>query len=143
MVTTRNVVHAALYLVIVLGCSGNLYFARCRICRGHTSLSLHRSNSRSFSLRNHAHWGAFGGINLEEKAEQRKMSILVAGLLVVVTGGALINTFFSDAEIARSSPSTTATVGDSIFSQFIIPFEAVSVLLLAALIGAIVVARKD
>ena len=61
---------------------------------------------------------------------------------MVVTGGALINTF-SDAEIARSSPSTTATVGDSIFSQFIIPFEAVSVLLLAALIGAIVVARKD
>ena len=70
------------------------------------------------------------------------MSILVAGLLAVVMGGALINTF-SDAEITRSSPSTTADVGDSIFSQFIIPFEAVSVLLLAALIGAIVVARKD
>jgi NADH-quinone oxidoreductase subunit J len=30
-----------------------------------------------------------------------------------------------------------------IFSQYIVPFEAVSVLLLAALIGAVVVARKD
>ena len=70
------------------------------------------------------------------------MSCLVAGLLAIVTAGALINTF-SDAELTRDSPSTTATVGDSIFSQFIIPFEAISVLLLAALIGAIVVARKD
>jgi NADH-quinone oxidoreductase subunit J len=34
-------------------------------------------------------------------------------------------------------------VSDSIFSQYLIPFEVVGVLLLAALIGAIVVARKD
>ena len=34
-------------------------------------------------------------------------------------------------------------VSDSIFSDFIIPFEAVSVLLLAALIGAVVIARKE
>ena len=39
--------------------------------------------------------------------------------------------------------SNTATVSDSIFSQYLIPFEIVSVLLLAALIGAIVIARKD
>ena len=30
-----------------------------------------------------------------------------------------------------------------VFSQYIIPFEAVSVLLLAALIGAVVLARRD
>jgi NADH-quinone oxidoreductase subunit J len=29
------------------------------------------------------------------------------------------------------------------FSQYLIPFEVVSVLLLAALVGAIVLARKD
>jgi NADH-quinone oxidoreductase subunit J len=34
-------------------------------------------------------------------------------------------------------------MSDSIFSQFLIPFEVVSVLLLAALVGAIVIARKD
>jgi NADH-quinone oxidoreductase subunit J len=44
---------------------------------------------------------------------------------------------------ADASIFKTADVSDSIFSQFIIPFEAVSVLLLAALIGAIVLARKD
>jgi len=39
--------------------------------------------------------------------------------------------------------SNTATVSDSIFSTYLVPFEVVSVLLLAALVGAIVLARKD
>jgi NADH-quinone oxidoreductase subunit J len=34
-------------------------------------------------------------------------------------------------------------VGESIFSRFVLPFEAISFLLLAALIGAIVLSRKD
>jgi NADH-quinone oxidoreductase subunit J len=44
---------------------------------------------------------------------------------------------------AAGKASNTATMSDSIFSQFLIPFEVVSVLLLAALVGAIVIARKD
>ena len=34
-------------------------------------------------------------------------------------------------------------VSDSIFSTYLLPFEVLSVLLLAALIGAIVIARRD
>ena len=37
----------------------------------------------------------------------------------------------------------TAAVSDSIFSTYLLPFEVISVLLLAALIGAIVLARRD
>jgi NADH-quinone oxidoreductase subunit J len=39
--------------------------------------------------------------------------------------------------------SNVNVVSDSIFSSYLIPFEAVSVLLTAALIGAIVIARKE
>jgi len=38
---------------------------------------------------------------------------------------------------------TTALVGDAIFRTYLVPFEAVSVLLLAALVGAVVIARRD
>ena len=34
-------------------------------------------------------------------------------------------------------------IGESLFRDYVLPFEAVSFLLLAALIGAIVLARKD
>jgi len=42
-----------------------------------------------------------------------------------------------------SIDSNVAAVSDSIFSQYLLPFEIVSVLLTAALIGAIVIARKE
>jgi NADH-quinone oxidoreductase subunit J len=37
----------------------------------------------------------------------------------------------------------TQSVGDSIFRTYVIPFEVVSMLLLAALVGAVVLARRD
>jgi NADH-quinone oxidoreductase subunit J len=40
-------------------------------------------------------------------------------------------------------PTSTAVLSDSIFGDYLIPFEVVSLLLLAALIGAIVLARRD
>ena len=38
---------------------------------------------------------------------------------------------------------STANVGQSIFRDYVIPFEVVSMLLLAALVGAVVLARRD
>ncbi|HEX9890794.1 MAG TPA: NADH-quinone oxidoreductase subunit J, partial [Actinomycetota bacterium] len=40
-------------------------------------------------------------------------------------------------------PTFTADVGEQMFSTYVLPFEVVSFLLLAALIGAIVLARKE
>jgi NADH-quinone oxidoreductase subunit J len=37
----------------------------------------------------------------------------------------------------------TAEVGDAIFTTYLVPFEVISVLLLAALVGAVVLARRD
>ena len=45
--------------------------------------------------------------------------------------------------VLENDPTTVERVSDSIFSTYIVAFEAISVLLLAALIGAIVVARKE
>ena len=47
------------------------------------------------------------------------------------------------AEIGNLVVQRTAEVSDSIFSTYLLPFEVISVLLLAALIGAIVLARRD
>ncbi|HEX5366905.1 MAG TPA: NADH-quinone oxidoreductase subunit J [Acidimicrobiales bacterium] len=74
--------------------------------------------------------------------------VVTAALLAGVMGYALIENFGddplpNDRQIATVDGSNTSTIGDAIFSQFLIPFEAISVLLLAALIGAIVIARKD
>jgi len=74
--------------------------------------------------------------------EKRAMAAVVGVLLFAVMAIALIDTY-SDTRLVIDEPQSTALVSDSIFSQYIVPFEAVSVLLLAALIGAVVVARRD
>ena len=76
------------------------------------------------------------------------VGVLTAVLLVGLMGYALIDYFGDDAlpvdrRVATVDGSNTSTVGDAIFSQYLIPFEVISVLLLAALVGAIVIARKD
>ena len=70
------------------------------------------------------------------------MASVVGILLFAVMALALVDSF-EDTELPTNDPQSVTTVSDSIFSQYIVPFEAVSVLLLAALIGAIVVARQD
>jgi NADH-quinone oxidoreductase subunit J len=50
---------------------------------------------------------------------------------------------FGDREFGELTVQRTAEVSDSIFSTYLLPFEVISVLLLAALIGAIVLARRD
>jgi NADH:ubiquinone oxidoreductase subunit 6 (subunit J) len=39
--------------------------------------------------------------------------------------------------------TTTQQLGASIFKSFVMPFEVVSILLLAALVGAVALARKE
>jgi NADH:ubiquinone oxidoreductase subunit 6 (subunit J) len=39
--------------------------------------------------------------------------------------------------------STAAAIGDALLSPFVLPFEIASVLLVAAMIGAIVLVRED
>ena len=63
-------------------------------------------------------------------------AVVLAGLAT------LIQDQFGGRRIALR-PVTTAQVGVSIFRDFVLPFEVVSVLLLAALVGAVVIARKD
>jgi NADH-quinone oxidoreductase subunit J len=61
---------------------------------------------------------------------------VLAGLVL------LIQDSFASRKIVLQ-PTRTAQVGIAIFRDFVLPFEVVSVLLLAALIGAVVIARKE
>jgi NADH-quinone oxidoreductase subunit J len=65
------------------------------------------------------------------------LGVLIA-LLVDAFGGKTID--FTNSLVALGR---TSHVGTDIFRVFVIPFEVVSMLLLAALVGAVVLARKD
>ena len=142
MVTTRNVVHAALYLIVVLAGVAGMFILLGAEFVGVTQVLVYiGAIVVLFLFGIMLTKGSFGeddGVT----GERRLVAGLVGLLVFGVMAAALVESF-EDAELSRSGPSTTAELADSIFSDYLVPFEAVSVLLLAALIGAIVVARRD
>ena len=74
----------------------------------------------------------------------------VAGVQVLVyVGGILVLTLFAIMlthqiqDVQVSNRSTTYGIGDSFLGTFLLPFELASVVLLMALVGAIVLSRKE
>ena len=74
--------------------------------------------------------------------EQRIVGVTIAALLLGVMGYTLWRAY-RDTEFVDLQVQTTNDVANSVFSTYVLPFEVISVLLLAALIGAIVLARRD
>ena len=67
--------------------------------------------------------------------------VVGAGVFVMLT--VFLAGAFGDARIATQAATATTALGESLFRNYVLPFEAVSLLLLAALIGAIVLSRRD
>jgi NADH-quinone oxidoreductase subunit J len=142
VVTTKNVVHAALYLVIVLSGVAAQFILLGAEFIGITQVLVYIGAIIVLFLFGIMLTRARLGDDETVSGERRVMASLVGVLLLGVMSYALI-TDFEDTHVDIASPSNAAQVSDSIFSQYLIPFEVVGMLLLAALIGAIVVARKD
>ncbi len=198
MVTTGNVVHAALYLMIVLAASAAIFILLGSDFVGATQILVYIGAIIVLFLFGIMLTKAQLGDDDSVSSERRGMGALVGVLLFVVIGFALVDTYenieveFSDPEPIAFTPTTADVddlptpviealglegrtgeveitradfdslepevqrrvpgaevfgnnkqIADAIFSDYIVPFEATSVLLLAALIGAVVVARKE
>ena len=143
MVTTKNIVHAALYLVAVLAGLGALYVLLTAEFEATTQVLVYIGAVMVLFLFGIMLTKAPLGDMMQMTGKQWPIAALVALLLGGVTVYALLDRFGSDRLVMDGPVYKTADVSDEVFSTYIIPFEAVSVLLLAALIGAIVLARKD
>lgn len=66
--------------------------------------------------------------------------LLLGGLYKVID--VITETKFKDPEAVPDSFGTVARVGESLFTDFVLPFEMASVLLLAAMVGAVVLAKN-
>jgi NADH-quinone oxidoreductase subunit J len=142
VVTTRNVVHAALYLVLVLAGVGASYILLAAEFVAVTQVLVYIGAIIVLFLFGIMLTKAPLGVMEDIDSDERWQGLVVAIGLAAVMTYALIDGF-EDAELPGDQVQTTAEVSDSIFSTYLVPFEVISVLLLAALIGAIVLARRD
>ena len=143
VVTVRNVVHAALYLVVTLMGAAAMYimlfaefvawvqvlvYVGAIVVLALFGLMLTRAPIGSGDFDN----------------DQRGLAALVAAAIFGLTSWVMLKAFEGqEVNYARETGTTSEEVGREIFSRYVLPFEVVSVLLLAALVGAVVIARRD
>jgi NADH-quinone oxidoreductase subunit J len=147
VVTTQQLVHAALWLVVCLGSVAGCYlllsaefvaWVQVLIYVGAVVVLL------LFGLMlTRAPIGA--SADLDAPRGQRAVAAVVALGLAGVVVATSIDAFAGE-DIALGNDDvggTSSAAGDAIFRSWVLPFEVLSVLLLAALVGAIVLSRRD
>jgi NADH-quinone oxidoreductase subunit J len=143
VVTTRNVVHAALFLVVVLAGIGALFFLLGAEFVGVVQILVYIGAIVVLFLFGIMLTRAPIGRSADLTHDHWIIGVVVALALAGTTGYVLIDAFGDEKLPAGNAATQTSAVSDSIFSTYLVPFEVVSVLLLAALVGAIVLARRD
>jgi NADH-quinone oxidoreductase subunit J len=142
VVTTPHLVHAALWLVVTLGAVAGIFlvlaaefvaWVQVLIYVGAVVVLL------LFALMlTRAPTGRQDDLNVRRVAPAAVVAVLVAGLL-----GTTVVAGFHDVHIdlQRAVVGSASTTGATLFRTWVLPFEVLSVLLLAALVGAIVLSR--
>jgi NADH-quinone oxidoreductase subunit J len=144
LVTTRNVVRAALFLIVVLAGAAAQFILLAAEFVAIVQVLIYIGAIVVLFLfgimLTRAPIGRAAGLD----NDQRGLAAVVALFLLAVLGYVLIDAFGHEGDkIDAAGRTGTGLVGDAIFGQYVVPFEVVSILLLAALVGAIVVARRD
>ena len=142
VVTTNNIVHAALWLVLVLSGGAAQYILAAAEFVAISQVLVYIGAVMVLFL---------FGIMLtraqigKEKALNNKswpLGLLVAFLLLGVMVYVIIDAY-DDQVLPDRGPVPTEAISDQFLSIYLLPFIALSFVLLAAAIGAIVLARKD
>ena len=143
VVTTSNLVHAALYLVGTLMGAGVMFVLLLAEFVAWVQVLVYVGAIVVLLLFGLMLTRApIGKANFDNN--QRLLAALTAGGLFLVTSWIMIDAFDGEkVDLVRDKGTKTQDVGEVIFSSFVLPFEVVSVLLLAALVGSIVIARRD
>ncbi|HWD47276.1 MAG TPA: NADH-quinone oxidoreductase subunit J [Actinomycetota bacterium] len=143
VVTSRNVVHAALYLVVALASVAGVYLLLAAPFVAFVQVIIYVGAIVVLILFGIMLTRAPVGRRVLDNTLRARVGAFVVGGGVFVMLTVFLAGAFGEARIANQAATATEALGESLFRNYVLPFEAVSVLLLAALIGAIVLARRD
>jgi len=145
VVVTRNLVHAALMLALALAGSAGLFLMLGAEFVAWTVVLVYIGAVVVLFLFGLMITRAPLGRDPLPVSHRRRWPAALVATAVFATIATATTSFFGWGEdtVIEEGISRTGALGDLLFNRFVIPFEAVSFVLLAALIGGIVLARKD
>ncbi len=142
-VTSRHVVHAALWLVVALGALAGVYLALGAEVVALVQLLVYVGAVVVLVLFALMLTRAPIGVRPDLDARPaRRVLAAAAGVAVAVLLGGTLALAVGDSQVTPDLARGQARpLGEAIFGGWLVPFELLSVLLLAALVGALAVSR--
>ena len=142
VVTTQNVVRAVLYLVVVLAGAAAQFILLSAEFIALVQVLVYIGAIVILFLFGTMLTRAPIGRDVELDNDQRWLAAVTALFLVGIIV-AVLSDAYGDTHLKNLTVQKTDAVANSMFGPYLIPFEVVSVLLLAALVGAVALARRD
>jgi NADH-quinone oxidoreductase subunit J len=141
VVTSKNLMHAALYLAITLAGIGGVFLVLAADFLALVQLIVYVGAVAVLFLFGLMLTRAPIGREALD-SQNRGLGLGVAATLFLTLGGLIVHAFGGERVAEVTGPSID-TIGVAIFADWVLPFEVLSMLLLAALIGAIVLSRRE
>ncbi|MBW9209369.1 NADH-quinone oxidoreductase subunit J [Mumia sp. zg.B21] len=143
VVTSDQIVHAALWLVVTLGAVAGLYILLAAELVAWVQVLIYIGSVVVLLLFALMLTRAPSGPGSATATRNQPLAAVVAGA-VTVGLGAVVWAGFGGEVIDEDEIriGTAERLGDALFRTWVLPFEVLSVVLLAALVGAIVLTRK-
>lgn len=138
--TSRQLVHAALWLVVTLGAVAGCFVLMTAELVAWVQVLVYVGSVVVlviFALM----LTRQDGTTTAEVTGNRWVAALL-GLVATVGLGATMIAGFGGERIEGRRIGTAASIGDALFTEWVLPFEILSGVLLAALVGAIVISRS-
>ncbi|MFE2328418.1 NADH-quinone oxidoreductase subunit J [Streptomyces sp. NPDC059385] len=143
-VTTRQLVHAALWLVVALGGIAIEYLLLTAEFIAWVQVLIYLGSVVVLLLFGLMLTKAPIGRSPDADSGNRWIAVGVAGTAAVALVWVVVDAFRTTwIDLDGPVQGSTKVSGEILFQHWVLPFEALSVLLLAALIGAIVLSRKN
>ncbi|MGH3531527.1 MAG: NADH-quinone oxidoreductase subunit J family protein [Mycobacterium sp.] len=143
VVTTRQLVHAALWLVVTLGSVAGCYLVLTAELVAWVQVLIYVGGVVVLLvfgiMLTRAPIGRSDDLDSGNRAVAAVVAVATAAILVTVT----VNGFATAYIDLGARVGTANVLGATIFRAWVLPFEVLSVLLLASLIGAIVLSRRS
>ncbi|MEV0971412.1 NADH-quinone oxidoreductase subunit J family protein [Microtetraspora glauca] len=143
VVTTRQLVHAALWLVVCFGALAGGYLVLTAEFVAWVQVLIYVGAIVVLLLFGIMLTRAPIGRSADLDSGNRAAAVLVAVATAAVLVTVVVQGFATAYTPLEPGGGAAGALGSSIFRSWVLPFEALSVLLLAALIGAIVLSRTD
>lgn len=143
LVTTKNVVRAALFLAIVLAGVAAQFLLLAAEFVAVVQILVYIGAIVVLLLFGVMLTRAPIGKDADVDNEQRWLGALVALFLLAALGAVLSDAWGKQKIEFEGTIQRVGNVSDAIFGPYVIAFEVASVLLLAALVGAVAIARRD